>query len=580
MIKGLENIYLAGKRHVGAKAYNLARCWRVFKNEANVKFSKSIVFDSSYYDRIICDNEMIFNKKQKDSMYECMIENFENTKVIVRSSAEKEDSKFFSCAGQYDSFLNISGYNDFVTAVEMVYRSSISKNAATYLDIYDMKKKDNMMAILVQEMIDIDCSGVMYTRNPIDREDDEILIEASFEAGDKIASGEINSETIFYSRIKGNNEDVINLKNKQFTRLCLLADKLENEFGCPLDIEWGFKGEYIYIFQVRPMFFCINDLYADMNGMDDVLGKKKGIVISSGISMGVLSGNWILTSSDRVLANSIDKIIDCSSALITTGGRLSHFSSIMREMSKPCILFSNDDFGEISKYDEKIVINGYLGEVYFWGKLNSKQKAYFFLETIYHFCKYGNKKTHKMYGIESIECSSKIESVCFGINVLEIEKQLNDSNWKRSEYSQDSLTFDYQEDLIDNNIVVREQKKETKYVKLQVKKLYLGNKKYRSEMEMSLYFKREVDLQKFVGLLGLVKTGCQQRKVVSYEKNNTRVNVISWPNAQVYLGIETVSVEMLYEFIMEFSISESKLHGFSGKKIFEYLSLDIERCNF
>ena len=85
----------------------------------------------------------------------------------VRSSATKEDLAEFSFAGQYKTFLNTKGADSISEKVIDCYRSMFDKTGISYIATNKIDPDDLAMAVVVQEMVNSDLSGICFTVNPV-----------------------------------------------------------------------------------------------------------------------------------------------------------------------------------------------------------------------------------------------------------------------------------------------------------------------------------------------------------------------------------------------------------------------------
>ncbi|MBQ8790799.1 MAG: phosphoenolpyruvate synthase [Ruminiclostridium sp.] len=174
-------------------------------------------------------------------------------RYAVRSSGIKEDLQGFSFAGQYDTFINVSGAEEISAAVIKCYLSAYSETVLSYLATNGISTDEIGMAVIVQEMVDSDISGVAFTVNPTSGCDKEIFIEAAGGQGENLVSGKVAAERYSY-----------NWWNKELTASSgslLTADKvkeiaetalsIQQYFGYPCDIEFAYKKDALYILQAR-----------------------------------------------------------------------------------------------------------------------------------------------------------------------------------------------------------------------------------------------------------------------------------------------------------------------------------------
>jgi pyruvate,water dikinase len=197
--------------------------------------------------------------------------------VSVRSSAVSEDSLKASFAGLHDTFLNIKAEtNSILENVKKCWASLFNERAI----IYRIKKKIlhlEGMAVIIQEMIPSEVSGVVFTTHPMN--DKFLLIEASYGIGDMVVGGRVEPDGYVVDRetlkiverkigkknmmtaIKGEEIKAINVKRELAERQALSDEKIkeiaeislrvEKIFDYPQDIEWCMKNDKVWLLQSR-----------------------------------------------------------------------------------------------------------------------------------------------------------------------------------------------------------------------------------------------------------------------------------------------------------------------------------------
>lgn len=201
------------------------------------------------------------------------------TRVAVRSSAPGEDSAESSFAGLHDSFLNISGVDNILKHVRLVWASLYSDAALLYrkelgLDIYT-----SQMAVVLQELIPSDRSGVFFGINPLDS--GESLIEAVYGLNQALVDGDIEPDRwtldrssgrvvhhtapgrercavpslggISFTALDGRAAGTSPLNGQEVRRVWETGTRLESVFGRPQDMEWTFSNNRLIILQARPI---------------------------------------------------------------------------------------------------------------------------------------------------------------------------------------------------------------------------------------------------------------------------------------------------------------------------------------
>jgi pyruvate,water dikinase len=105
----------------------------------------------------------------------------------VRSSAVDEDSGVASFAGAHLTVLGVSGAAAVLDAVRKVHASGLAPGARAYRDRLRLADRPRM-AVVVQELVDADVAGVLFTRNPVSGAAERV-IEASWGLGEAVVAG-------------------------------------------------------------------------------------------------------------------------------------------------------------------------------------------------------------------------------------------------------------------------------------------------------------------------------------------------------------------------------------------------------
>jgi phosphohistidine swiveling domain-containing protein len=202
--------------------------------------------------------------------------------VAVRSSATNEDSKKYSFAGQFETYLNIQDEPSLLNSVVKCWASLWSERSLSYR----LKNKDlrdsGKIAVVVQKMIPSLISGVIFTNNPVTQDKNQLLIEASWGLGEAIVSGKtmtdafvvdikskkIIQQTINYKlnmsvgrddggikevKVTEDKRSLQTLNEQQVIELANLALRIRGVYQSEQDIEWAFDGQQFYILQSRPI---------------------------------------------------------------------------------------------------------------------------------------------------------------------------------------------------------------------------------------------------------------------------------------------------------------------------------------
>lgn len=223
--------------------------------------------------------------KAISSTYRQLCGDEENIPVAIRSSATSEDSAEASFAGLQDTYLWVRGEDEVLKWVQACWASLYSTESVSYRLRLKLPEQQLAMGVVVQEMVNSFCSGVMFTRSPLTGDKSVVTLEGSWGLGSSIVSGEVTPDKYVINKVTGEiidrsvatkliqhspsakggviEEDVATdkqavpcLLDEQITELVQIAKKVERHYACPQDIEWAIakdnKTAEIYLLQSRP----------------------------------------------------------------------------------------------------------------------------------------------------------------------------------------------------------------------------------------------------------------------------------------------------------------------------------------
>ena len=172
--------------------------------------------------------------------------------IAVRSSAATEDTMSQSMAGQYLTLLRIRNWSDLQNAIEKCWQSALKTGIRQKGDIV----KDLRVAIILQDMIEADLSGVAFSRSPLTVED-VIVIEFCHGTAEHLVSGRITPyRVIIEGRTFNQTFSSVTISQIDFgilQKVARLAREVEQFLDFPVDMEWAAKHGRIYILQARPI---------------------------------------------------------------------------------------------------------------------------------------------------------------------------------------------------------------------------------------------------------------------------------------------------------------------------------------
>ncbi len=176
--------------------------------------------------------------------------------VAVRSSACAEDGTEASYAGQQETYLFVETFDEVVEKVVECWLSFFSERALFYRQ-HKGDLNDIQMAVVVQQMVDADKAGVMFTVDPVNHRRDRVVVEAARGVGEHVVSGEVTPDYYTLDRKgmlkKARVVDEQVLSTSELADLVKMGLHLADLNGCPQDIEWAYDSTGLYMLQSRPV---------------------------------------------------------------------------------------------------------------------------------------------------------------------------------------------------------------------------------------------------------------------------------------------------------------------------------------
>ncbi|MFK3979564.1 PEP/pyruvate-binding domain-containing protein [Micromonospora sp. NPDC050397] len=172
--------------------------------------------------------------------------------VAVRSSATAEDLPDASFAGQQDTFLDVEGVTELLTAIEKCWDSLHSPRAVAYRDAHDIDQTNVRMAVVVQRMVDPAVAGVLFTANPVTGRRTEMMVDAAPGPGTTVVDG---AAVVDHYVLDGTAPaDPGCLSTAQLGELRATGDRIQEHFGSPQDVEWAIDRQgTLWLLQSRPI---------------------------------------------------------------------------------------------------------------------------------------------------------------------------------------------------------------------------------------------------------------------------------------------------------------------------------------
>jgi len=214
----------------------------------------------------------------------------------IRSSTSVEDSGDFSFAGQFQTFTGIRGINNILKAIEMVWESAYDTTQSDYSRKVTGPGPAIRCAVIIQEMVKAELSGVSFSKNPVNNLN-EIIVEAVEGQGEELVQKGI---TPHRWRIR---EGKITEGPDKFHLQHVIEDiakatkRLTKHYKSHVDLEWAYDGRLIYYLQVRSITGSSEiPVYSNRMAREMLPGQIKPLVWS--VNIPLVNGTWIQILSE------------------------------------------------------------------------------------------------------------------------------------------------------------------------------------------------------------------------------------------------------------------------------------------
>ncbi len=209
------------------------------------------------------------------------------TGFAVRSSATSEDGTEHTWAGQLETFLNIKNEN-LIENIKKCWASLFSPRALMY-KFRNMPKSEYVsIAVIIQEIILSDISGISFSVHPVTENYDQLVIEAAYGLGESVVSGEVTPNSyivdktsdeiidknifpisrkiianpdggIMWKELSESEKNLQILNDEEILFLTKIIKQIEKKLGFPVDVEWTKKDSVFFVLQARPITTLSNN---------------------------------------------------------------------------------------------------------------------------------------------------------------------------------------------------------------------------------------------------------------------------------------------------------------------------------
>ena len=316
-------------------------------------------------------------------------------RVAVRSSATSEDTAGTSFAGMNATFTNVAK-DHVIERLQDCWASLFTPRVVVYRASRQIDEEP-AIAVVIQQMVDSERSGVAFTADPSTGNRDRIVIEAAFGLGEVVVSGAVEPDTyvvakagprLLEARVGHQTHKIIRgssgadlrveldpqtggervLTDDEAISLAQLALRVEQHYGAPQDLEWAIAQQRTWLVQSRPI-----------TTLDDSPSDAAGTVVISGLaaSPGTATGRVRVLPAPsegeqfcdgEVLVATMTNpdwvpTMRRAAALVTDGGGMTcHAAIVARELRLPCVVGTRKAT-QVLRDGELVTVDGTGGRV-------------------------------------------------------------------------------------------------------------------------------------------------------------------------------------------------------------------------
>lgn len=341
--------------------------------------------------------------------------------VAVRSSATAEDLPQASFAGQQESYLNIAGAAHVIDACRECFASLYTDRAIVYRQEQGFVHQKIALSVGVQQMVESECAGVMFSLDTENGFPDVVLINGSWGLGETIVKGTVTPDRFMVykplldtpnkrpiiekqrgnKRVKmlfasvGSLEPTVTtptsmdernrlvLSDDEILHLSRWAVTIERHYGCAMDMEWAKDrhSQQLFIVQARPetverskdSAVLVNYQLEKTAAPILLQGSSVGSAVACGKTFTLLSPDDIdqfpdgaILVTERTDPDWVPIMRKAAGIITDSGGPTSHAAIVSRELKVPAIV-GTEHATRVLSSGKTVTLNcseGAVGQVY------------------------------------------------------------------------------------------------------------------------------------------------------------------------------------------------------------------------
>lgn len=275
---------------IGNKAWNLSRLYRL-----GITIPYTLTCDEKAYRRYV-ENDVSLVEELRAELQRKLRP---DRRYAVRSSANIEDGLDHSFAGQFKSVLNVQGVDAILQAIWSVWSSAQTPAVMAYFARHNIPAGQLAMAVIIQEMVPAEWSGVVLSRNPVTGAN-ETVVEAVRGLGDSLVQSGvtpmrwINKWGSWLTKPEGDSLPLIVV-----TEIVEKTREVTRRFKSPVDMEWAYDGQKLYFLQVRDITTLnCHTVYSNHISKEMLPGMIKPLIAS--VNLPLVCSMWVRLMNEMI----------------------------------------------------------------------------------------------------------------------------------------------------------------------------------------------------------------------------------------------------------------------------------------
>ena len=275
-----------------------------------------------------------------------------------------------------ETFTNVAGTEQLLARVVDCWASLWGARFISYRGDKELTAEP-AIAVVIQEMVPSERSGVMFTVDPSTGETDHIVIEAAYGQGEVVVSGQVEPDTyvvakdgprLLHARVGTQSFKIVRgadgedervdldpveggsrvLSDEEVVAVARIGLATEAHYGSPQDTEWAMAGGRTFLVQSRPVT-AVGGAAGAVAPLGQGTLLVQGLAASAGRASGVVRVLQSPDQGDRLQSGEVlvapmtspDWVptMRRAAAIVTDGGGMTcHAAIVSRELGVPAVV--------------------------------------------------------------------------------------------------------------------------------------------------------------------------------------------------------------------------------------------------